>query len=76
MSLLKNDTLVRDVFKKQDNLYTILERTPLSDRCRVMKAIMDFHLVPDNVEVSIAKLANPETKIVSFTITESGYYVS
>ncbi len=40
---------------------------------RVVGSIVDYLFVPDDPEAVVAKLADPDTAIVSLTITEGGY---
>lgn len=74
VGLQPSDDSMRDVLKKQDNLYTVIERGASSSSVYVVGAITSFLFAPDDREAVIAKLAHPDTKIVSLTITESGYY--
>jgi mannitol 2-dehydrogenase len=41
----------------------------------VIGSIVNFLYAPEDPERVIEKLASPETRIVSLTITEGGYYV-
>lgn len=67
---------MRDALSKQDNLYTVLERGTEGSSARVIGSITDYLFAPDNSEAVIAKMASPDTHIVSMTVTESGYYVN
>lgn len=67
---------MRDALKSQDNLYTIMECATEGDSARVIGSITDYLFAPDNSEAVIAKMAHPDTHIVSMTVTESGYYVN
>ncbi|KAJ0116681.1 hypothetical protein J7T55_009831 [Diaporthe amygdali] len=68
------DAGMRDALVPQDGLYTTIERSAEGSQARVIGSINSFLYAPDNVDAVIAKMANPETRIVSMTITESGYY--
>lgn len=67
---------MRDALKKQDNLYTMMECATEGNSARVVGSITDYLFAPDNSEAVIAKMAHPDTHIVSMTVTESGYYVN
>ncbi|CAH0020729.1 unnamed protein product [Clonostachys rhizophaga] len=69
-----NDAAMRDVLSSQDYLYTVVERSAKGSFAKVVGSINSFLFAPDNREAVIAKMAHPDTHIVSMTITESGYY--
>lgn len=68
------DAGMRDALVPQDCLYTVIERSANGSAARVIGSINSFLYAPDDVEAVIAKMAHPDTRIVSMTITESGYY--
>ncbi|KAL2864105.1 mannitol dehydrogenase family protein [Aspergillus lucknowensis] len=68
------DTHMRDALSSQDHLYTVIERSGKGSFANVVGSINSFLFAPDNREAVIAKMAHPDTRIVSLTITESGYY--
>ncbi|KAI4856029.1 mannitol 2-dehydrogenase, partial [Aureobasidium sp. EXF-8846] len=68
------DASMRDILKDQDHLYTVIERGADGSSANVNGAITSFLFAPDNRQAVIDKMAHPDTKIVSMTITESGYY--
>jgi fructuronate reductase len=63
----------RDRLKPQDGLYTFLKRAPAGPELRVIGSVLDVLVAPENPQALVAKLAAPETKIVSLTVTEKGY---
>ncbi|KAF1829875.1 NAD(P)-binding protein [Decorospora gaudefroyi] len=67
---------MRDALSSQDNLYTIIERAAEGTSARVCGSITDYLFAPDSSEAVIAKMAHPDTHIVSMTVTESGYYIN
>lgn len=68
------DKKMRDVLSTQDGLYTLIVKYPNGDyKARVIGSIIDFMYAPDDPEKVIERLASPETRIVSLTITEGGY---
>ena len=68
------DATMRDVLKSQDYLYTVIERSAKGTAAHVVGSINNFLFAPDDREAVIAKMAHPDTHIVSLTVTESGYY--
>jgi mannitol 2-dehydrogenase len=76
VGLLPHDARIRDVLKAQDCLYTVVERSAAGDRGRVIGSIVDVLLAPEAPEAVLEKMAAPECRIVSLTITEGGYYVN
>jgi mannitol 2-dehydrogenase len=75
LGLLEQDVRMRDVMRAQDCLYTLVERGMEGDTARVVGSIVNYLFAPDNRETVLEKMASPDTKIVSMTITEGGYYV-
>ncbi|MBV8101933.1 MAG: mannitol dehydrogenase family protein, partial [Verrucomicrobia bacterium] len=76
IGLLPHDSRIRDVLQDQDYLYTVVERELGHDQARIIGSIVNFLYAPENRETVLQKLASPETKIVSMTITEGGYYLN
>ena len=75
VGLLAHDTKIRDALLSQDCLYTLVERNAAGDRGRVIGSIIEFLFAPDNPEAVIEKMASNNTRIVSLTITEGGYFI-
>lgn len=76
VGLLKHDARMRDALLPQDCLYTVVERSAAGDNARVIGSLLNFLYAPDDPQAVIDKMADPETRIVSLTITEGGYYVN
>ncbi|KEY74997.1 hypothetical protein S7711_01339 [Stachybotrys chartarum IBT 7711] len=74
IGLRPNDVSMRDVLSAQDHLYTVIERSARGSTASIVGSINSFLFAPDDREAVIAKMAHPDTRIVSLTITESGYY--
>jgi mannitol 2-dehydrogenase len=68
------DAGMRDALGSQDRLYTLIERSANGSVANVIGSINSYLFAPDDREAVIAKMAHPDTHIVSLTITESGYY--
>ncbi|GGR13876.1 mannitol dehydrogenase family protein [Deinococcus ruber] len=77
VGVLPSDLRMRDVFADQDNLYTLVTKSPEGDtQARVIGAVNAFLFAPEDPEAVIEKLADPATRIVSLTVTEGGYSVN
>jgi len=75
VGLLPQDARMRDVLRAQDCLYTVVERSAAGDRPRVVGSMREYLLAPDDPDAVVERLASPECRIASLTITEGGYFV-
>jgi mannitol 2-dehydrogenase len=75
VGLLKHDARMRDVMRSQDCLYALVERSMEGDKARIIGSIVNFLFAPDDPQKVIEQMASPNTRIVSLTITEGGYYI-
>ncbi|MGI9552935.1 MAG: mannitol dehydrogenase family protein [Aurantibacter sp.] len=74
IGLRKGDQKIHDVLKKQDGLYTLIVKHPNGKiDSQIIGSIIDFELGFNDPGVVIERMAHPDTKIVSLTITEGGY---
>ena len=74
IGLKDGDRNIARVLKEQDNLYTLITQHPNgSEEYEIIGSINDFILAVDTPKYAIDKMAHPNTKIVSLTITEGGY---
>ncbi|BDS49584.1 mannitol dehydrogenase family protein [Rhodoluna sp. KAS3] len=74
VGLLEHDRRMRDVFAEQDCLFTLVLKHPDGQRhVSVIGSITEYIFAPENPTGLLEKLASPDTKIVSLTITEGGY---
>ncbi|MGC5616552.1 mannitol dehydrogenase family protein [Georgenia sp. Z1491] len=74
VGLFPGDKAMRDDLAAQDFTYTLVlrdSREPLE--ARTIGSIVDFVYAPDDPDALVERLASPETRIVSLTITEGGY---
>ncbi len=70
------DVAMRDALVAQDGLYTLVLRHPDGAWTpRVIGSIVDYLLRADGPEALLERMAAPEVRIVSLTITEGGYGV-
>ena len=74
IGLREEDRAIYDILKNQDCLYTLIVQHPSGKvDSEVIGALSDFILAVDTPDLVIDKMALPDTKIVSLTITEGGY---
>jgi mannitol 2-dehydrogenase len=73
LGLLDADRRMEEVLRSQDYLYTLVERGDDEPRSQVIGSIVDYVLAVDDPALVAAAIADPETAILSLTITESGY---
>ncbi|WP_027473251.1 mannitol dehydrogenase family protein [Saccharicrinis fermentans] len=77
VGLLEHDRKLYNILKNQEGLYTLVIKeldgtlTP-----KVIGSMVEYFLAPDDPHAVIEKIAQPETKIVSLTITEGGYNIN
>ncbi|WP_336352584.1 mannitol dehydrogenase family protein [Pseudomonas atacamensis] len=76
VGLRPEDRRARDDLREQDYLFTLFELGDSDDtEVRVIGAIRDMLLAEDGAQTLIDKLAEPQIRIVSLTITEGGYCI-
>ncbi|MGO6854268.1 mannitol dehydrogenase family protein [Rhizobium leguminosarum] len=72
--VLPSDAAMREKLAAQDFLTTVVEQDNNKAAARVTAPMIDILPVGDATAI-IAKLADPEIRIVSMTITEGGYFI-
>ncbi len=75
IGLLLSDARMRDALRGQDSLYTVVERSSGAPAARVIGSMTGFFYAPEEREAALETLAAPDTRIVSLTITEGGYFI-
>lgn len=65
---------VRDALKDQDYLYSVVEQSTQSNSTRVIGSIKDILVAAENPQAVLDKMASPDIKLVSLTVTQGGYY--
>lgn len=74
VALLEYDTKIYNTLKEQDGLYTlIVKELDGTQTKRVIGSITECLFAPENPSKVIEKMAAPEVKIITLTITEGGY---
>ncbi|SDX87111.1 mannitol dehydrogenase family protein [Citreimonas salinaria] len=66
-------TATVDALNAQDGLFTLIERGADGDRARVIGSIADAVAAARETEAVSARIARPEIRIVSLTVTEKAY---
>jgi fructuronate reductase/mannitol 2-dehydrogenase len=64
---------MKEALAPQDHLYTVVERSPDGERARVVGVMVDYHFAPDDPARVLDLLTDERTRMVSLTITGSGY---
>ncbi|MDT5343072.1 MAG: mannitol 2-dehydrogenase [Mycobacterium sp.] len=67
---------VRDLLSAQDGLYTVVQRGRDRQTARVVGSIGSVHYAPTDGTAVRAALADPQTRVVSLTITGNGYFLN
>jgi mannitol 2-dehydrogenase len=74
VGVLPSDRRMQEALDAQDGLYTLVEKhADGTYDARVIGAITEYLLAPDDPEAVIEKLADESTRIASLTVTEGGY---
>jgi mannitol 2-dehydrogenase len=74
VGVLEGDRRMQQTMAAQDCLYTLVLKHPDGTlEPRVIGSIVDYLFAPDDPQAVVEKLAHPDTRIVSLTITEGGY---
>ncbi len=74
IGLREGDRNMATILKKQDCLYTLITQHPDGkDTCEIIGSIVDYIFAIETPALAIDRMAHPDTKIVSLTITEGGY---
>lgn len=74
VALLPFDEKIYQVLKNQDGLYTVIVKELDGNlSIKVIGSIVEYLFAPENPQTVIEKMAHPETRIISLTITEGGY---
>jgi mannitol 2-dehydrogenase len=73
--VLPGDAAMAEALGQQDGLYTLVTRDRSGTTVRVIGSIVDYVLATPEIGPLVERLADPETRIVSLTITEGGYPV-
>lgn len=64
---------VQDQLEPQSGLYTLTQRTGADDQTRLIGSVREVLFAPSQRGAVVARIASPDCRIVSFTVTEKGY---
>ena len=74
VGLMPADVKMRDALAGQDHLYSLTLKYPDGRReSQIIGSIHDYRYAPEDFQGVLEVLAAPGTRIVSLTVTESGY---
>jgi mannitol 2-dehydrogenase len=74
VALLDYDRRIYNILKDQDGLYTLVTKElDGSISPRVIGSIVEYIFAPENPVAVIEKMAHPDIRLISLTITEGGY---
>lgn len=75
VGLLPSDRNTHSALAHQDFLYSLLERDSDHQTLRVVGSLVGHLYAPDSPEAVLESLSSPQTRIVSMTVTEGGYFI-
>jgi len=75
IGVLAVDARMRNALQAQDYYYTLVERSAGEPTARVIGSMINYVLAAEDREAAIERMAHPDTRIVSLTITEGGYFI-
>ncbi len=74
VGVLPSDRRMADVLTAQDGLYTLVVRDWTGGTtARVIGSVVGYLFAPDDPDAVVERMAHPETRMVSLTVTEGGY---
>ena len=72
--ILESDSGRYNILRSQDGLYTLMVREPdCMLTTRIIGSLVEYLFGPENPRAVIEKMADPDVRIISLTITEGGY---
>ena len=76
VGLMPGDVRMKEALESQDYLYSLTEKHPDGHRTpSIIGSIHNYLFAPDDPDAVLEVLSAPETRIVSLTVTESGYNI-
>jgi mannitol 2-dehydrogenase len=77
IALLDTDRKIFDTLSDQDGLYTLMIKEPDGTLTpRIIGSVTEYIFAPDDPDAVLEKIADPDIKIITLTITEGGYNFS
>jgi mannitol 2-dehydrogenase len=74
--VLSSDQAIAEALEAQDDLYCLITRSAEQTSVEIIGSIVDYILAFPDPQPLIARIAGPDTQIISLTITEGGYPVN
>jgi mannitol 2-dehydrogenase len=76
VGVLPSDRRMADAMTTQHGLYTLVVKHPDGTlEPRVIGSLVEYLFAPDDPDTVIERMADPDTRIVSLTVTEGGYNI-
>lgn len=73
VNIVGGEELINEI-RKQDHLYTVLEKGATSKEAFIIGSVKESLLAPtDGIDAILEKMTDPVVEIVSLTVTEKGY---
>lgn len=72
--MLSSDNELIQKMKNQNNQYSLMTRSGTKDELMNIESISETYFLPEEWNKIIEVYSAPETKVVSITVTEKGYY--
>lgn len=69
------DSAMREKLLAQDCLTTLIELAPSSSAAEVIGSMIDYLPIEEHNGPLIARMAQPDIRIVAMTVTEGGYFI-
>lgn len=77
VGVLPGDRRMAEVMAAQDCLYTlVIKHADGTLEPRVVGSMIDYLFAPEQGQAVLDRMADPQTRIVSLTVTEGGYHVN
>ncbi|TVQ18608.1 MAG: mannitol dehydrogenase family protein [Spirochaetaceae bacterium] len=73
VGITPNDAAMESALVAQDLLYTLVARDRNTIDVRVIGSIVEYHLAAGSPAAVLSRLASPETRIITLTVTENAY---
>lgn len=70
---LRDNTALQEALIPQDGLYSVLQRDAAGQRIVIAQALHEVLAAPSQPQALLERLIDPDTRIVSITVTEKGY---
>ncbi|MCB9993601.1 MAG: mannitol dehydrogenase family protein [Hyphomicrobiaceae bacterium] len=69
------DAAMREKLMAQDNLTTLIELDPSGTSAEIVGSMIDYVEIAEGNGPLIARMAEPDIRIVALTVTEGGYFI-